>query len=328
MDGTGMFQTSVFPVPPGAERKVTLRYTQLCRKLDGLTDFLFPLSTAKYTSHPVEEIKFQINIDSKSKIKNVYSPSNAVEIKRPDNKTAIVTYKAKDTIPTGDFRLLYDVGEGKVNTSVIAYRPDKDEDGYLLLLASPEIKADDADRPKKTLVFVVDKSGSMSGKKIEQAKNATKFVLNNLREGDTFNIIAYDDKVESWKPELQTFNEETRKSALGFVEGIYAGGSTNINGALSAALAQLQDNSRPNFVVFLTDGIPTAGKRTNKKSSSTPKRTTRSKPASLGLASGMTSTAVCWTSLSARTTAFRNMSVRTRTSKPRSARSTNESARR
>ncbi len=263
--GTGMFQTSVFPVPPGAERKVTLRYTQLCRKLDGLTDFLFPLSTAKYTSHPVEEIKFQINIDSKSKIKNVYSPSNAVEIKRPDNKTAIVTYKAKDTIPSGDFRLLFDVGEGKVNASVIAYRPTKDEDGYLLMLASPEIKADDSERPKKTLVFVVDKSGSMSGKKIEQAKNATKFVLNNLRDGDTFNIIAYDGKVESWKPELQTFNEETRKSALGFVEGIYAGGSTNINGALSAALAQLQDNSRPNFVVFLTDGIPTAGETNEQK---------------------------------------------------------------
>jgi Ca-activated chloride channel family protein len=54
--GTGMFQTSVFPVPPGAERKVTLRYSQLCRKDHGLTDFLFPLSTAKYTSHPIETL--------------------------------------------------------------------------------------------------------------------------------------------------------------------------------------------------------------------------------------------------------------------------------
>ena len=51
--GTGMFQTSVFPVPPGGKRTVTLRYSQLCRKQEGLTDFLFPLSTAKYTSQPV-----------------------------------------------------------------------------------------------------------------------------------------------------------------------------------------------------------------------------------------------------------------------------------
>jgi Ca-activated chloride channel homolog len=263
--GTGMFQTSVFPVPAGAERKVTLRYTQLCRKLDGLTDFLFPLSTAKYTSHAVEEIKFNLALESAAEIKNIYSPSSAIEIKRPDSKHAVVSYNAKNTIPSGDFRLLYDIGAGQVNASVIAYRPSKDEDGYMLLLASPQIKAKDDERPKKTVMFVVDKSGSMSGKKIEQAKSALKFVLNNLREGDTFNVIAYDDKVESWKPELQSYNEETRKAAIGYVEGIYAGGSTNINGAMTSALAQLQDNSRPNFVLFLTDGIPTAGETNEQK---------------------------------------------------------------
>jgi len=48
--GAGMFKTSVFPVPPGAKRTVSLHYSQLCRKQEGMTDFLFPLSTAKYTS--------------------------------------------------------------------------------------------------------------------------------------------------------------------------------------------------------------------------------------------------------------------------------------
>jgi len=86
-----------------------------------------------------------------------------------------------------------------------------------------------------------------------------KFVLNNLREGDMFNIVAYDSVVESWKPELQKFDEPTRKAAAGFVDGIYAGGSTNIDGALSTALSQIKDTSRPNFVIFLTDGLPTHG---------------------------------------------------------------------
>ena len=93
-------------MPPGAERKVTLRYSQLCRKTDGLTDFLFPLSTAKYTSHPVESIKFQVAIDSQTEIKNVYNPTHAVEIKRPDDKHAVVSYKAEDKVPSSDFRLL------------------------------------------------------------------------------------------------------------------------------------------------------------------------------------------------------------------------------
>ncbi|MCP5119897.1 MAG: hypothetical protein GY953_54565, partial [bacterium] len=54
--GTGLFKTSVFPVPAGASRTVTLRYSQLLRKNRGLTDFLFPLSTAKYTSKAVEKV--------------------------------------------------------------------------------------------------------------------------------------------------------------------------------------------------------------------------------------------------------------------------------
>jgi Ca-activated chloride channel family protein len=263
--GTGMFQTSVFPVPPGAERKVTLRYTQLCRKADGLTDFLFPLSTAKYTTHPVEQVSVEVSIESQQEIKNVYSPTHSIEIKRPDNKHAQVSYVRKNEVPGSDFRLFWDVGKGPVGATVLSYRPSDKEDGYFLLLASPEITAPDASRPRKTVIFAVDRSGSMSGEKIEQAKAALKFVLNNLRDGDLFNIIAYDSEIESFRPELQKFNDETRQAALGFVSGIYAGGSTNIDGALKTALSQLKDANQPSFVLFLTDGIPTTGETNEAK---------------------------------------------------------------
>ena len=84
----------------------------------------------------------------------------------------------------------------------------------------------------KTVVFVVDRSGSMSGKKIEQAKGALQFRAEQFARGDLFNIVAYDSTVESFRPELQRFDDQTRKAALGFVEGLYAGGSTNIDQAL------------------------------------------------------------------------------------------------
>ena len=45
--GYGMFQTSVFPVPAGAERKVTLKFSQLLRKNHPLTDLFIPLSTGQ-----------------------------------------------------------------------------------------------------------------------------------------------------------------------------------------------------------------------------------------------------------------------------------------
>ena len=168
-------------------------------------------------------------------------------------------------MPSADFRLFYDVGRGKVSTRVLSYRPDQGQDGYFLLLATPEIKPADQGRPAKTVEFVIDRSGSMSGTKIEQVKSALKYVLNNLRQGDLFNIVAYDDQVESFKPELQRFNEETRKAALGFVEGLYAGGTTDIDAALRVALNQLQDDKRPNYIIFLTDGLPTTGEMNEMK---------------------------------------------------------------
>lgn len=262
----GMFKTSVFPVPAGASRKVTLHYSQLLRKSNRLTDFLFPLATAKYTSKPVEKLNIKLSIDSDVKIKSIYSPSHDVKIKRSGNKSATVSFKAEDVTPSNDFRLLFDTADKKLGASVVSYRPNKKEDGYFLLLASPDFKSRQDEKPAaKTVVFVVDRSGSMSGAKIEQAKEALKFVLNNLNKGDTFNIIAYDSKVESFRPELQRFDSDTREQATGFVEGIYAGGSTNIDGALKSALNMLKDNKRPSYVLFLTDGKPTVGERNELK---------------------------------------------------------------
>jgi len=283
--GTGMFQTSVFPVPPGAQRKITLNYSQLLRTDHGLTDFLFPLSTAKYTSHPLEKVDLQVTIESGIEIKNVYSPTHSINIQRNDAHHAAVSFTVKNVIPTGDFRLFFDVGRGKFGTSVVSYRPDAGDDGYLLLLASPQFQTEDAERPKKTVIFVVDRSGSMEGEKIEQARAALKYVLENLRDGDLFNIVAYDTVVESFRPDLQTYNDQTRMQALGFIQGLYAGGGTNIDGALSTALSQLQDRSQPNYLIFLTDGQPTIGETNESKivRNATKRNQVRARIVSLGV---------------------------------------------
>lgn len=55
---------------------------------------------------------------------------------------------------------------------MLSYRPTTKDDGYFLLLADPQIIDETEKHPAKTVVFVVDRSGSMSGEKIEQAKGA------------------------------------------------------------------------------------------------------------------------------------------------------------
>ncbi|MBL8848402.1 MAG: VWA domain-containing protein, partial [Planctomycetaceae bacterium] len=263
--GSGIFRTSVFPVPPGQERKVSLKYTQLLRSSQQLADFLFPLSTAKYTSQPVETVQLRVAIETKADLKSVYSPTHEVQIERSDARHAVVTYTASNTVPGSDFRLFYDVAAGPVGASVLSYRPADSDDGYFLLLAAPQFAASDAAPTSKNVVFVLDRSGSMEGQKIEQAREALAFVLNNLREGDRFNVVVYDSSVETFRPELQVFNSETRAAAIGFVNGIYAGGSTNISGALSTGLAQFKDVDGPSYLLFLTDGLPTVGETSEAK---------------------------------------------------------------
>ena len=257
--GRGLFQTSVFPVPPGAERKVVLHYNQLLRKDHGLTDFVFPLSTARYTSHAIDKTEIQIMLESVSDIKNIYSPTHAVDIKRSDAQHAVITLSSTNDVPTSDFRLLFDVDQGQIGASVISYKPKDDEEGYFLLLASPRVQTHAADRLPKAVLFVIDRSGSMAGKKIEQAKSAVTFVINNLHDGDLFNIVAYDNNVESFLPALVKYDEQTRKAALGYVAGLSSRGGTDIHQSLTSALHQFTDNTRPNYVLFLTDGLPTTG---------------------------------------------------------------------
>ncbi|MGO9916794.1 MAG: VIT domain-containing protein [Isosphaeraceae bacterium] len=257
--GRGLFRTSVFPIPPGALRKVTMRYTQVCKRDRDVIEFAYPLSTQKFTAKPIQRLIVRVAIQSREAIKSVYSPSDDASIERQGDHEVRVGFERRDILPSNDFRLIYTLADGALGASVLTYRPNESEDGYFLLLASPEVKAADTRPQPKTVIFVLDRSGSMAGKKIEQARSALKTVLNNLRDEDLFNIVVYDDRVETFKAELERYSASRRNEAERFVDNIREGGSTNIDSALKTALEMIPDSSRPTYVLFLTDGLPTAG---------------------------------------------------------------------
>ncbi len=257
--GRGLYRTSVFPIPPGADRKVTMRYTQICKRDRDIVEFAYPLSTQKFTAKPIQRLIVELSIRSKEAIKSVYCPSDDASIRRFGDREVDVRLERHDVVPERDFRLVTTLAEGAFSASLLSHRPGESEDGYFLVLASPEVKPADTRPIPKTVIFVIDRSGSMAGKKIEQARRTLKSVLNNLRDEDLFNVIAYDDRVESFRPELQRYGSRSRDEAERFVENIREGGSTNIDDALKTAMGMIQDRSRPSYVLFLTDGLPTAG---------------------------------------------------------------------
>jgi Ca-activated chloride channel family protein len=263
--GRDLFQTSVFPVPPNGESSVQIRYTQLLKKDSGLIDFLLPLGTAKHSARPVENFNVTVSIAAAAPIRNVYSPTHQIEIDRPDKTHAVAKLALHNVTNPDDLRLLYSTDASPVGLNVISYKADDKEDGYFALLATPEARTEQSAKIAKTMLFVIDRSGSMSGPKIQQVKTALQFMLRQLDPADTFNIVAYDTEVEAFRPELQRANQEAVHAALSWVDAIAAGGGTNIDGALRTGLRMLNDPARPNYVVFLTDGEPTVGERSEPK---------------------------------------------------------------
>ena len=88
--GRGMFRTSVFPIPPGAERKVTLRYTQLLKRERDVVEFVYPLSTQRFTAKPIQRLSLTMRIESKDAIKSIYSPVYDATIRRDGDHEAKV----------------------------------------------------------------------------------------------------------------------------------------------------------------------------------------------------------------------------------------------
>jgi uncharacterized protein YegL len=109
------------------------------------------------------------------------------------------------------------------------------------------------------MVFVFDTSGSMSGDKIKQARDALKYCVGRLQESDKFNVIRFSTDVDAWRDAGMAATESNRTEAIKFIEGFEARGGTDINGALGKALAPAGEEGRMRVVVFLTDGKPTVG---------------------------------------------------------------------
>lgn len=257
--GSGMFQTSVFPIPAGESRTVSISYSQILRTSSGLTEFLFPLGCAKYTTKPVGKTAFNVTIVGDSEIKNVYSPTYDLKIERNGHNVAKVSYTLENKSPVNDFRLFYDQSSDDLTAKVQSYRPNESNDGYFLLLASPKIVKEDSQPLPKTIVFALDVSGSMSGEKIAQARDSLKFVLERLRDGDKFAIVLFSNEATSFKPELQVCSADSRADALAFVSSVRARGGTNIEDALKTSLAMFEkdDSSNPKYFLLLSDGEPT-----------------------------------------------------------------------
>ena len=254
----GAVQASIFPIPPGGERRIELEYTQVLQADAGLIRYRYPLNTEKFSTKPLEEVSVSVEVRSAQPVAAVYSPSHSVAIDRQGSTRFTASYEDSDVTPDRDFELYYSVSQDDIGLSLLTYRDPEsgDPDGYFLLLAAPGLETDPQRVIAKDVVFVLDQSGSMEGEKFRQAQTALAYALKHLNPGDRFNVIAFSSGTRAYASGLRQAEEVPQ--AVRWLEGLSARGATDIDRALLEAVSMM-DDERSEIVIFLTDGLPTEG---------------------------------------------------------------------
>ncbi|MDP6504732.1 MAG: VIT domain-containing protein, partial [Planctomycetota bacterium] len=256
--GSNLFKASIFPIPPRGDQKIEITYNEVVTHDTGLAEYVFPLKTGGKSSTTLDDFSVSVELKSKTPIKSVYSPTHAVDVVKKGDHEAKVSFELNQATLDRDFRLLYSVSDKDFGVNLVTHRTGG-KDGYFLMMISPKAEVKKNEILPKDVCFVVDTSGSMSGKKIEQARKALQYCVNSLDKRDRFNVIRFSTDVELFQETLAKVTKKNVDAATQFVGNFAARGGTDIDLALRKALEMKTNDKRPYLVVFLTDGKPTIG---------------------------------------------------------------------
>ena len=272
--GKDLFQASIFPIPPGTDKKLELTYTEVLRAESGTVAYRYPLGAGRnlWRGRPGAEvdgpvraipqrfgtISGKIEITGRNAVRNVYSPTHDIDVKRRNERELTASFETKGD---NDLQLFYALSDDEFGFSLITHR-EPGKDGYFLLSVSPRDDAAEREIVRKDVIFVLDTSGSMADAgKMEKARSALLFGIRSLRDGDRFNIISFAGEEHMMERGLIDADAAGKKRGEDFVSRLRPTGGTNINDSLTASLSQFESGSRPKMLVFMTDGQPTVGER-------------------------------------------------------------------
>ena len=186
---------------------------------------------------------------------------NSQSINKPQQSESLtITLAAKKILLDQDFVLQWQLSQGNIPKAAFFTQDvtDQSQDDYhygLLMVMPP--KAYNAKSLDKEVVYIIDKSGSMGGVAMRQAKQALETALDLLTDKDSFNIIAFDNETRSLFPQSKNANSSNKTWAKHWLSGLNASGGTNMYPAIEQALRQSEDNGNKTSyrqVVFITDG--------------------------------------------------------------------------
>ncbi len=196
----------------------------------------------------LHEVGFSLSVAMAQPIAEVSSPSHGVRVKMDAEQRSRVMLAVGGDVPDRD--LVLDVATKESRTCLLTA---KAKDGKQRLAAVVPSRAfGETPAAPRQVVFVLDRSGSMQGVPIEQARKALEACLGALAEDDRFGIIAFDDNVEQFDSSMCPGDKNHREKASKFLSSIDARGGTELAQAVTAAVKLLGHTAGD--ILIMTDG--------------------------------------------------------------------------
>ncbi len=256
--GATLLRSSVFPVPASGTQRVRVVFEHLLAVDGARTDLLLPRSE---TAAPGARWTIEVDVKSALPLATAYSPSHAVETTRASDRHLRVRVSGEAAAAPGPFRLSWLAAGDAPAASLFAYPDPARGGGHFLLLAGlPPHAASAATAVRREVTVVLDRSGSMSGGKLDQAREAALQVIEGLDEGEWFNVLDYSDSVARMAPTALRRDGDSLARARAYLASLRPSGGTNLHDALAEALAPATREGSLPLVLFLTDGLPTVGR--------------------------------------------------------------------
>ena len=279
-----IFTQSVANIEPGMEIDVNIKYFNTLVCADGWYEFVFPMVVGSRFNPPDtangsgavargqhgfsgrksevqylrsdersgHDIALTVDVNAGVAIEETACQTHSVSKETVSPDRFVMTLDPNDRIPNRDFVLRYRVAGDRIKSSLLTYRDDRG--GYFTLMLYPPQKLNQLERQALELVFVLDCSGSMSGRPLEQARAAVRRALQRLQPLDTFQLIADSNHPASPGPGPLPATPENIRRGLAYLESLKSETGRMTIDRIRAALDSPHNQQRLRFVCLLTDG--------------------------------------------------------------------------
>ena len=266
-----IFAQSIANIPIGGKIKVEVKLSYPLEYLDDSYSFTFPtLIGERYRSDEQEvpssnlgwnpadslvsgQVKVHINLISEIDFSNVSHDLGAF---KTSDSTKLVTLPEGIIVPNKDIIFKIKSKTDNLGMNLSSYKKSTDSSGYFNFRFTPPDSLFEAHENKEVL-FLLDHSGSQGGWPLEYQKKIAIDLINKLPNSSSIQVMAFSTS-QSYafsNPVLAT--EGNKEFAIRFIEGIIAGGGTDVYSALKNYLDRPSTSGLSRVLVFLTDGFIT-----------------------------------------------------------------------